>query len=195
MYDPRPMPENARDLYARSVDDLQTPAVDTWDTWPFAGAIRPRALAAPSDEPVRQGEGGVACPACTKPDSDYLWTDDTWRLLAPEPGGLPVVVLVEPRAHYDGPADMPDDALRDMGAMLGRVERAVLSVGNIGRVHIGRWGEGAAHLHWWFIARPAGFPQLASSMAEIWNDVLPPTPDEVWRDNLARVVAALRAGD
>ena len=189
------MPENAQELYTRSVDDLQTPAVETWDTWPFEGAIRPRALAAPSGEPVRQGEHGVDCPACAKPDSDYLWTDDTWRLLAPEPGGLPVVVLVEPRAHYDGPAGMPDDALRDMGAMLGRVERAVLSVGNIGRVHIGRWGEGAEHLHWWFIARPAGFPQLASSMAEIWNDVLPPTPDEVWHDNLARVVAALRAGD
>lgn len=187
------MPESPEELYARSVDDLQTPAVGTWDSWPFAGDVRPRALRAPGEELVRQGEDGVDCPACAKLDSDYLWTDDAWRLLAPEPGGLPVVVLLEPRAHYDGPADMPGDAARDMGAMLGRVERAVLTVGNIGRVHIGRWGEGAAHLHWWFIARPAGFTQLASSMAEIWNDVLPPTPEDVWKDNLARVVAALDA--
>ena len=49
--------------------------------------------------------------------------------------------------------------------MLGRVERAVLAVGRIGRVHIGRWGEGAEHLHWWFIGRPEGFGQLRSSSA------------------------------
>ena len=77
--------------------------------------------------------------------------------------------------------------------MLGRVERAVLAVGEIGRVHIGRWGEGGAHLHWWFVGRPAGLPQLASSMpAEIWDEVLPPTPRNIWEENLARVVRAWR---
>lgn len=76
--------------------------------------------------------------------------------------------------------------------LLGRVERAVLSVGGIARVHIGRWGDGAEHLRWWFIGRPEGFGQLRGSFAEIWDDVLPPTPRGVWDDNLARVVAALR---
>lgn len=189
------MPENAQQLHARAVDALQTPPVGEWDTWPFEGEIRPRALAAPGPERVREGEGGVDCPACQKPDSEYLWTDARWRLLAFPSGGLPVTVLLEPRAHFDGPADLPEDVARDLGVMLGRVERAVLSVGEIARVHIGRWGEGAAHMHWWFFARPAGFPQLASSMAEIWEDVLPPTPDDIWQDNLARVVATLRAGD
>jgi hypothetical protein len=75
--------------------------------------------------------------------------------------------------------------------MLGRVERAVLAVGGIGRVHIGRWGEGAEHLHWWFIARPAGFGQLRSSFAEIWDGVLPPLPRDTWEDNLQGVVRAL----
>lgn len=51
--------------------------------------------------------------------------------------------------------------------MLGRVERAVLAVGGIAQVHIGRWGEGAEHLRWWFIARAAGLGQLRSSFAEI----------------------------
>jgi hypothetical protein len=37
-------------------------------------------------------------------------------------------------------------------------------------------------------------PQLASSMAEIWDEVLPPTPDEVWRENVARVAEAMRQG-
>jgi hypothetical protein len=43
------------------------------------------------------------------------------------------------------------------------------------------------------MARPEGFGQLRSSFAEIWDGVLPPTPREVWDDNLARVVAALGA--
>jgi diadenosine tetraphosphate (Ap4A) HIT family hydrolase len=188
------MPERADDLYARAVDGLLTPPVQEWDTWPFEGSVTPRALQEPGAELVRDGEGGVDCTACAKPDGDYLWTDANWRLMTLPPGGLPVVLVLEPRVHYDAPADLPDELAREQGLMLGRVERAVLSVGEIGRVHIGRWGEGAAHLHWWFIARPAGFAQMASSMAEIWGDVLPPTPEPVWRDNVARVAAAMRQG-
>jgi hypothetical protein len=69
--------------------------------------------------------------------------------------------------------------------------RAVLSVDGVARVHIGRWGEGAEHLHWWFIGRPAGFGQLRSSFAEILDEVLPPTPQDVWDDDVASVVRAL----
>jgi len=190
------MPETPDELYRRAAGDLRTPAVHEWPTWPFEGDIRPKTLEAPTPEPAIAGAGGVGCKACDAPDSAYLWTDDTWRLLAfDEPSGLPVVVLLEPREHYASPADLPDELAREQGVMLGRVERAVLSVGHIGKVHIGRWGEGAEHLHWWFIARPEGLGQLRSSMAEIWDEVLPPTPEDVWRDNLARVVAALERGD
>jgi diadenosine tetraphosphate (Ap4A) HIT family hydrolase len=129
------------------------------------------------------------------PDSEYLWTSERWRLTAfDEPSGLPVIVLLEPREHHAGPADLPDDLAREQGQMLGRVERAVLAVDTVARVHIGRWGEGAEHLHWWFMGRPAGLTQLMSSFAAIWDDVLPPTPEDVWRDNLARVVEHLRDG-
>jgi diadenosine tetraphosphate (Ap4A) HIT family hydrolase len=188
------MPENAHEIHARARDALRDPPVEEWATWPFEGPVRARALAPPGPERERDGESADDCSACAKPDSDYLWTDDDWRLLAAEPSGLPIVLMLEPRAHFDSPADLPDDLARTQGIMLGRVERAVLSVGEIGRVHIGRWGEGAAHLHWWFIARPAGLPQLASSMAEIWDEVLPPTPEDVWRENVARVAAAMQAG-
>lgn len=47
----------------------------------------------------------------------------------------------------------------------------------------------------WFIARPARFSQLASSFASIWDDVLPPIPDEVRRENVERIRRALAAGD
>jgi len=187
------MPETPQELHARAAGHLQVPPVDQWDSWPFTGEIAPKALRAPGEEIVRDGEGGVDCTACARPDDDHFWTDDAWRLLAMPPGGLPVVIVLEPRVHVDNPAMMPDHLLRDMGVMLGRVERAVLSVGNVGRVHIGRWGEGAEHLHWWFFARPAGFTQMATSFAQIWDDVLPPTPREVWDDNLARIAAAMDA--
>jgi len=186
------MPENAEELYARAVDALLSPPVEEWDTWPFEGPVTPRALARPGEEVHREGEDGVDCSACAKPDSDYAWTNERWRLFATEPSGLPLVLILEPREHHDAPADLPDDLAAEQGLLLGRIERAVLSVGGIGRVHIGRWGEGAAHLHWWFIARPEGFTQMASSMAEIWSDVLPPTPQAIWDDNVARVVAALQ---
>jgi diadenosine tetraphosphate (Ap4A) HIT family hydrolase len=190
------MPETPEQLHARAAGALRTPAVEEWDTWPFEGGVRPKALAPLTPEPEIHGQGGVDCSACAKPDSAFLWTTERWRLTAlGEPHGLPVVVLLEPREHFAGPADLPEDLAREQGVMLGRVERAVLTVEGVARVHIGRWGEGAEHLHWWFIARPEGFGQLRSSMAEIWDEVLPPTPADIWQDNLDRVVQALKEQD
>jgi diadenosine tetraphosphate (Ap4A) HIT family hydrolase len=188
------MPETPEQLHARVADGLRTPPVHEWDSWPFEGEIRPKTLAPLSPEPVIEGQGGVDCRACAKPDSDYLWADERWRVTSlGEPSGLPVIVILEPREHFAGPAELPDALAREQGLMLGRVERAVLSVDGIARVHIGRWGEGAEHLHWWFFGRPEGFGQLRSSFAEIWDDVLPPTPRGIWEDNLERVARALNA--
>ena len=75
--------------------------------------------------------------------------------------------------------------------LIGRIERAVRSVGEIGRVHVCRWGDGGEHLHWWFMARPARLPQLIGSFAAIWDDIVPPVPEEIWRENLDAVVASL----
>ena len=71
------------------------------------------------------------------------------------------------------------------GVLIARIERAARAIPHVGRVHVGRWGDGSEHLHWWFIARPARFPQLIGSFAAIWDDVLPPLPEDVWRENLA----------
>jgi|SRR4051794_5550886 len=187
------MPETPQEMYERCVDALQVPPLGDWPTWPFEGDVRPKPLEPPTPEPAIQGQGGIDCAACTKPDSAYVWTDDHWRLMAWEPSGLPAIMLLEPREHHAGPGDLPEHLAREQGVMLGRVERAVLSVGGVARVHIGRWGEGAEHLHWWFIARPEGFAQLRSSFAEIWDSVLPPVPADVWQDNVGRIVRALEA--
>jgi diadenosine tetraphosphate (Ap4A) HIT family hydrolase len=187
------MPETPEELYERVKDALRMPPVEEWDTFPFDGKMRPRTLVPPVErEKPRFGEGGVDCRRCQTPDEEYLWTDERWRLASlPEPTGLPVIVLLEPREHFDAPGDLPEDVAAELGVMLGRVERAIRSIGEIGRVHVCRWGDGSEHLHWWFMARPARIPQLIGSFAAIWDDILPPVPEEIWRANLDAVVAAM----
>jgi diadenosine tetraphosphate (Ap4A) HIT family hydrolase len=187
------MTETPEQLHERVAGELRMPPVETWETIPLDGELRPRELAPPAERDVqRHGEGGVDCSACNAADDDYVWTTDRWRLrpIAP-PSGLPVVLLLEPRGHFDAPGDLPDELAAELGVLIARIERAISSLDGIGRVHVGRWGEGAEHLHWWFTGRPARMPQLASSFAGIWDDILPPTPHEVWDANVAAVVRAL----
>ncbi len=189
------MPEARDQLYRRVQEQgLRRPPLEEWETFPFEGDMRPRALRPPVErEQPRHGEDAGDCWRCLHGDEHALWTDDRW-IVTPtqEPNGLPVIVLLFPRTHMDIDS-MPPDLAAELGPMLLRVERAVRSVGEIGRVHVCRWGDGSYHLHWWFIARSAGFPQLIGSFAAIWDDVLPPTPEEVWRENLATVARVLAA--
>ncbi|MFN2469764.1 MAG: hypothetical protein ABR583_02025 [Gaiellaceae bacterium] len=186
------MPETPEELHARVANALRMPAVHEWETFPFDGDMQPRPLASPVEhEEPRHGEGGVDCYRCSAPDDEYLWTSERWRVRGLGPSGLPVIVMLEPREHLGEPGDLPDELAAELGVLLGRVERAVRSVGEIGRVHVCRWGDGSEHLHWWFMARPARIPQLIGSFAAIWDDVLPPLSEDVWRENLAAVAAAL----
>ncbi|HJX07321.1 MAG TPA: hypothetical protein VJ736_04550 [Actinomycetota bacterium] len=186
--------ETPEALYARAADSLRMPPVQEWEEFPFDGDMRPRALVPPVErEEPRQGEGGVDCWTCAQPDEAFLWTNERWRLMPARPNGLPLVVLLHPRDHYGEPGDLPDDLAAECGVLLSRIERAIRSIGDIGRVHVCRWGDGSEHLHWWFMARPARIPQLIGSFAAIWDDILPVTPDEIWNANLERMVAALRA--
>ena len=187
------MAETPEQLYERAKDALRMPQVAEWVEFPFEGELRVRPLQPPLDrEPPRVGEGGIDCWACETPDAEFLWTNERWRLSPTlDRTGLPLVVLLFPREHYADPGDLPDDLAAELGVLIARLERAIRSVGEIGRVHIGRWGDGSEHLHWWFMARPARLAQLRTSFAAIWDDVLPPTPEDVWRANLAALKAAL----
>ncbi|HEY6468424.1 MAG TPA: hypothetical protein VI434_01525 [Candidatus Dormibacteraeota bacterium] len=187
------MPETPEGLHRRAASTLRMPPVGEWDTFPFDGEMRPRRLRPPTEvDPPRGGAGGVNCIACAAGDDRYLWAGQRWRLLAPRPGGLPVVVLLETRDHYAEPGDLPPTIARELGEMIVRVEGAVRAIEGVGRVHVCRWGDGAEHLHWWFMARPTRMPQLLGSFAAIWDDVLPETPDDIWNANVAQVVETLR---
>jgi hypothetical protein len=66
---------------------------------------------------------------------------------------------------------------------------------HVGRVHVSKIGDGGAHLHVWFMARPARFPQVLGSTVVEWDDVLPPGPEDVWRADLRHVAARLALHD
>lgn len=194
------MGESAEELHARALaaagEDgrLPMPPVADWETFPFEGEIRVRPLRPPEDEPPRRGEDPTDCWRCRLGDEDAIWSDEHWTVTPlQKPSGLPVIVLLQPREHCDL-GDLSPRLARELGPLLVRVERAVDAVGDIGRVHVGRWGDGSAHLHFWFIARPARMPQLRTSFAAIWDDILPPLPEELWRANLAAVARALALG-
>lgn len=188
------MPESPEAFWQRTHGALRMPPVDEWETWPFQGAVEPRPLAPPVEvEPPRRGEGGLDCWRCAHGDDDALWSDEHW-LVTPlsGPSGLPAVVVLETREHYEF-HDLPPERQAELGPLLVRVQRAVRAVDAVGNVHVCRWGDGSEHFHVWFMGRPARIPQLMGSFAAIWDDVLPPLPDELWRENLAIVGRELGA--
>lgn len=52
-----------------------------------------------------------------------------------------------------------------------------------------KWGDGGAHLHVFYFARPEGLSQLRGTCLAIWDDLLPAGPSEI-RDADAADVAA-----
>lgn len=183
----------ARDAEQTSPDGrLPVPSYASWPSFPYEGDLRVRQVAdVVLPEPPRQGEGGLDCSACAATDEQYVWTDEHWRLRSTaDPSGLPIVLLLEPRIHADL-HDLTASLRAGMGDMICRVEAAIFSLGGIARVHVLRVGDGAEHLHWWFMARPAGLLQARGSFAVEWDDVLPPRPRGEWEADLQRVFAAL----
>jgi hypothetical protein len=154
--------------------------------------MRVKALAAPVEvEPPRSGEDAADCVACNTPDDSYIWVSDRWRVRAMDrPTGLPMVLILECRSHLDL-GDLPNLLAAELGVMTVRLERAIRSLDDVARVHVNRWGDGSAHLHMWFLARPHGRLQLRGTFLSLWDDILPVIPEQQWRENLALVAAWL----
>ena len=74
-----------------------------------------------------------------------------------------MVLILESRSHLDL-GDLPNLLAAELGVMTVRLERAIRSLDEVAQVHVNRWGDGAAHLHLWFLGRPAGQLQLARSV-------------------------------
>jgi hypothetical protein len=83
--------------------------------------------------------------------------------------------MLHPLDHYDM-ADLPDEMAAELGVLSAHVVRHVEALPHIARAHVYRIGDGGAHLHVWFFARPAGQAQLLGSWLVVWDDLLPEYP-------------------
>jgi hypothetical protein len=99
-------------------------------------------------------------------------------------------VFLETREHVDLDG-LDDDMAAEMGGLMVRVEAAVRAVPDVGRVHVHRWSDGSAHLHLWFIARPARRIEMYGWGNVLWSEVLPPVAEAEFEHNLAIVREAL----
>ncbi len=164
-----------------------------WDISPFepdglrVAPLRPPVL----PEPPRDGEDPSDCRACAQRD-EGLWLDDRWRLGRMPGAGVPLVLMLRPRDHFDL-TDLPDGMAAELGVLTTHIARHIESLPHIARAHVYRLGDGGAHLHVWFFARPQGQSQLYGSWMVVWDDLLPEYPAEVADADAATVADALVA--
>jgi hypothetical protein len=164
--------------------------------FPFEGDVSVVPLAAPEiPEPPRNGEpGGDSCFRCADPDRGVIWRDELWHVRGPhQPTGLPMVLHMAPNEHATLHTMAPE-VVAAMGPLIQRVAVAIGRIDAVARTHFSRWGDGSQHFHLWFLARPLGMMQMRGAMLAVWDDLLPPIPEEEMRANVRTVALALAAG-
>ena len=162
-----------------------------WEISPFEqDGLRVSRLRPPVEpEPARQGEGGLDCHSCARSE-EGVWLNDRWRLTQISGVGVPLVLMLHPREHHDL-TDLDDELAAEMGVLTTHVARHMEGLDNVSRAHVYRIGDGGAHLHVWFFARPSGQSQLYGSWLVVWDDLLPEYPADLAGADAARVARAL----
>ncbi|HEX6682685.1 MAG TPA: hypothetical protein VF062_07820 [Candidatus Limnocylindrales bacterium] len=174
-------------------DRLPLARMTGWDISPFeTDGLRVAPLRPPvMPEPPRHGEDPQDCHSCRNRDTG-IWLNENWRLTRISGRGVPLVLMLHPRDHHDM-ADLPDELAAELGLLTARIVRHVEALPNIARAHIYRLGDGGAHLHVWFFARPEGQSQMLGSWLVVWDDLLPEYPADVADADAAAVADALVA--
>jgi len=162
-----------------------------WDISPFerdglrVTPLRPPVL----PEPARHGEDPSDCFGCRNRD-EGIWFDTKWRLTRISEVGVPLVLMLHPRDHYDL-TDLPNELAAELGVLTTHIGRHIEALPNIARAHVYRIGDGGAHLHVWFFGRPEGQAQLYGSWLVVWDDLLPAYPADIADADAAIVANAL----
>lgn len=189
-------PESVESFHARVLaatdDERRLPvAVEEmpgWDIFPYEiETLRIKPLQPLADaEPARRGEDPADCwcaGASPVPDGT-IWSNERWLLVSERAGlRLPMMAWLQPRAHHDL-ADLPPGLAAEFGGLITAVAAAVEALPSVGRVQLGRWGDGGAHLHLAFFGRPLRMLQLRGSPLIDWEENLPLVPPEVAAANL-----------
>ncbi len=171
---------------------LPLPEMSGWEIFPFErDVLRTVPLVPPGPEAAAPRRGPGDCSTCAARDTG-IWMDAHWRMERVRGGGIPLLLVLYPRAHLDL-ADLPDQRAHELGVLTVHLARAVESLPHVARAHVSRFGDGGAHLHVFFWARPAGQAQLRGSCLSLWDDVLPEYPDAIADADAAVVARALSA--
>ena len=200
------MPESIEDFHAR-VMAAQTDAggrlpldpegYTTWSAFPFDGQMVAKEVEPLADrEPPREGSDPETCHCAPgrqhHPTWPVRWRDDHWQIKLAPPSGSPVILVLEPRQHGDL-GELPLERAAEYGVLSVLLTRAIEELPSVGRCHIGRWGDGGAQAHVWFIARPLRMPQTRGTFNALWDDILPAVPEPVRRENADAVLTRLQA--
>jgi len=198
------MPETIEDYYARvmaAADDegrLSIPAdgIPYWEILPFeAEGLRLKPIGSLAEvEAPRGGEDPAQC-HCAEPQADdgwTVWTDDHWKVRLFEESGAPLILMLSPLAHHDF-TTLPMDRAAEMGQIMVALGAAIETLPSVARVHVSKWGDGGAHAHIFFFARPTRVPQFRGTMMAVWDDFLPRVPGDV-RDANARAAIQVLVG-
>lgn len=195
------MPQSAEEIHelARTRTDAPDLGFVEWPAFPWAvddGRIVAKDLQPPAEsDRVRDGEGGTPCRTCEHPDEGVVWGNERWTVSGSRAGrGGLLALWLQTREHLDF-GDMDEDLAGEFGRLALRLHNAMLALPNAGRVHLGKWGDGSAHLHVLAMVRPARLPQVIGSFAVEWDDILPPVPEEVWQREVDAVAVAMTAGE
>jgi len=176
---------------ADSEKRLPLSRMTSWDVAPFEQEdLRVVPLRPPTvPEAPRHGEDPQTCGACTAAE-EGVWSNEHWRLSRVRSVGVPLVLMLWPRQHYDLD-DLPDERAAELGVLSTHIARHVEALPNIARAHVYRVGDGGAHLHIWFFARPLGQGQLYGSWLPVWDDLLPAYPEDLAQADAEAVARAL----
>lgn len=193
------MPLSPEEFYAHAIaaaDEegrLPLSRMTEWDISPFeAGGLRVSQLRPPVvPEPPRHGEDPADCSSCRRRD-EGIWLNDRWRLSRVTEVGVPLALMLHPRDHHDL-EDLDDELAAELGVLSTHLARHVKALPHISRCHVYRIGDGGAHLHVWFFARPEGQAQFFGSWLVVWDDLLPEYPAALADEDAAQVADALVA--
>ena len=166
-----------------------------WDIFPFEleglriKPLEPLAAAEPGRHGDDPDDCGCGQPIAPEQAERIAWSNERWLLTVLDMR-LPVALILKPRAHHDL-ADLPDELAAEMGLLTVAIAAGIEDLPSVGRCHVGRYGDGSAHLHPFFFGRPARMPQLRGSTLLDWEENLPAVPEDVRRANAADVARRL----
>lgn len=180
--------------------EMKVPVQANWLIFPFEGDMKVRQLEDRlPQEMVRTGDpDGKPCMCQTDDRGSVpspIWSNGRWQVrpirFGEDRAPFPAYML-ETVDHLDI-HDLDDQYASELGLLTIKLDRAIMSLGDVGRVHFNRWGDGAYHFHVWFLGRPTGAWQFSGYTLPLWGFTLPPLDDAVHDANDTALAAKLTA--